>query len=144
MHQLIAYGIQDVYLTGAPKITFLKTTYRRHKNFSYDWDNVEPTEPTDGIRSKNNLFLKELIEMKLYKEYYTELKYKIKHKEFEIDTCDICMDSLQEIKTSCGHKYCNMCFIKIHIHDKKNECSFCKQNISNRIYLHKNNNSKKR
>lgn len=32
--QLVAYGSQDVYLTGNPQITFFKTMYRRHTNFS--------------------------------------------------------------------------------------------------------------
>ena len=28
--QLVAYGAQDVYLTGNPQITFFKVVYRRH------------------------------------------------------------------------------------------------------------------
>jgi hypothetical protein len=32
--QLVAYGAQDVYLTGNPQITFFKVVYRRHTNFS--------------------------------------------------------------------------------------------------------------
>ena len=32
--QLVAYGAQDVYLTGNPQITFWKVTYRRHTNFA--------------------------------------------------------------------------------------------------------------
>jgi len=34
--QLVAYGAQDVYLTGNPQITFWKVTYRRHTNFSME------------------------------------------------------------------------------------------------------------
>ena len=34
--QLIAYGAQDVYLTGNPQITFFKIVYRRHTNFSME------------------------------------------------------------------------------------------------------------
>lgn len=34
--QLVAYGAQDVYLTGSPQITFFKTIYRRHTNFSVE------------------------------------------------------------------------------------------------------------
>jgi len=34
--QLVAYGAQDVYLTGNPQITFFKVTYRRHTNFSME------------------------------------------------------------------------------------------------------------
>ncbi len=32
--QLVAYGAQDVYLTGNPQVTFFKQLYRRHTNFS--------------------------------------------------------------------------------------------------------------
>jgi len=39
--QLVAYGAQDVYLTGSPQITFFKVIYRRHTNFS-----VEPIPQT--------------------------------------------------------------------------------------------------
>jgi hypothetical protein len=51
--QIIAYGAQDVYLTNNPQITFFKTVYRRHTNFS-----VEPFEftilekPTFGTKNK--------------------------------------------------------------------------------------------
>lgn len=34
--QLVAYGPQDVYLTGNPQITFWKVTYRRHTNFAVE------------------------------------------------------------------------------------------------------------
>jgi len=32
--QLVAYGAQDIYLTGQPQITFFKSVYRRHTNFA--------------------------------------------------------------------------------------------------------------
>ena len=34
--QLVAYGAQDVYLTGNPQITFFKSVYRRHTNFAME------------------------------------------------------------------------------------------------------------
>jgi hypothetical protein len=34
--QLVAYGAQDVYLTGNPQITFFKIVYRRHTNFAIE------------------------------------------------------------------------------------------------------------
>ena len=34
--QLVAYGAQDLYLTGNPQITFWKVTYRRHTNFAME------------------------------------------------------------------------------------------------------------
>jgi hypothetical protein len=39
--QLVAYGAQDIYLTGNPQITFFKVVYRRHTNFA-----MEPVEQT--------------------------------------------------------------------------------------------------
>jgi len=39
--QLVAYGAQDVYLTGNPQITFFKVVYRRHTNFA-----MEPIQQT--------------------------------------------------------------------------------------------------
>ena len=41
--QLVAYGAQDIYLTGNPQITFFKVVYRRHTNFA-----VESIEQTDA------------------------------------------------------------------------------------------------
>lgn len=37
--QLVAYGAQDVYLTGNPQITFFKVVYRRYTNFAIE--NIE-------------------------------------------------------------------------------------------------------
>lgn len=34
--QLVAYGAQDVYLTGNPQITFFKVVYRRYTNFAME------------------------------------------------------------------------------------------------------------
>jgi len=34
--QLVAYGAQDIYLTGQPQITFFKSVYRRHTNFAVE------------------------------------------------------------------------------------------------------------
>lgn len=39
--QLVAYGAQDIYLTGSPQITFFKVVYKRHTNFA-----VEPMAQT--------------------------------------------------------------------------------------------------
>jgi hypothetical protein len=47
--QLVAYGAQDIYLTGNPQITFFKVVYRRHTNFSME--SIEQTwngDPTTG------------------------------------------------------------------------------------------------
>lgn len=38
--QLVAYGAQDVYLTGNPQITLFKVVYRRHTNFSSECSEI--------------------------------------------------------------------------------------------------------
>ena len=47
--QLVAYGAQDIYLTGNPQITFFKVVYRRHTNFS-----IEAIEQTLEGRASTN------------------------------------------------------------------------------------------
>ena len=47
--QLVAYGAQDIYLTGNPQITFFKVVYRRHTNFSMEsiqqtWNGTETAD----------------------------------------------------------------------------------------------------
>lgn len=39
--QIVTYGNQDLYLTGAPEITFFKIVYRRHTNFSAESISVQ-------------------------------------------------------------------------------------------------------
>jgi hypothetical protein len=34
--QLVAYGAQDVFLTGNPKVTFFQAVYKRHTNFAME------------------------------------------------------------------------------------------------------------
>ena len=46
--QLVAYGAQDIYLTGNPQITFFKVVYRRHTNFA-----MESVEQTLNIYAVN-------------------------------------------------------------------------------------------
>jgi hypothetical protein len=48
--QLVAYGSQDIYLTGNPQITFFKVVYKRHTNFT-----IEPIEvQCNGIGKLGN------------------------------------------------------------------------------------------
>jgi hypothetical protein len=49
--QLVAYGAQDVYLTGQPKVTFFQAVYKRHTNFAME--NIQQTvngTPSNGGR----------------------------------------------------------------------------------------------
>lgn len=49
--QLVAYGAQDIYLTGNPMITFFKAIYRRHTNFTIESiQNTFETDPAFGNR----------------------------------------------------------------------------------------------
>ena len=36
LSQIVAFGAQDIYLTGNPQITFFKTVYRRYTNFAVE------------------------------------------------------------------------------------------------------------
>ena len=50
--ELVAKGSQDIYLTGKPQITFFKTIYKRHTNFSIE--SIEQTFKGDvdfGLKS---------------------------------------------------------------------------------------------
>lgn len=49
--QLVAYGIEDMYLTGDPQITFFKVVYRRYTNFSIESVKQDFSEPADFGRS---------------------------------------------------------------------------------------------
>jgi hypothetical protein len=57
--QLVAYGAQDIYLTGNPQITFFKVVYRRHTNFSMECieqtlnGNVAASQTTTATISRN-------------------------------------------------------------------------------------------
>ena len=48
--QLVAYGAQDIYLTGNPQITFFKVVYRRHTNFAVE--SIEQTFNGSAARGK--------------------------------------------------------------------------------------------
>jgi hypothetical protein len=51
--QLVAYGSQDIYLTGNPQTTFFKVVYRRHTNFSMEC--VEQTLSGTQLADESNL-----------------------------------------------------------------------------------------
>jgi len=43
--EIVNYGSQDLYLTGAPEITFFKLVYRRYSNFAIDSKKVNFDDP---------------------------------------------------------------------------------------------------
>jgi hypothetical protein len=50
--ELVAHGIQDIYLIGNPQITFFKTAYKRHTNFSMEAFQISyDARPTFGNKT---------------------------------------------------------------------------------------------
>ena len=71
--QLVAYGAQDIYLTGNPQITFFKVVYRRHTNFAMEaieqvfMGNVELGKKTSCTITRNgDLIGRMYLEIDLY------------------------------------------------------------------------------
>ena len=50
--QLVAYGAQDIYLTGQPQITFFKSVYRRYTNFALE----SIVQTINGTPGPTNIF----------------------------------------------------------------------------------------
>src|SRR5437868_694119 len=70
--QLVAYGAQDIYLTGNPQITYFKVVYRRHTNFAIE--SIEQTfngvgdfgrKVTTTIARNGDLIWKTYVQVKL-------------------------------------------------------------------------------
>ena len=54
--ELVAHGVQDIYLIGNPQITFFKTIYKRHTNFSMEAFQISyDAKPTWGKRTTFNI-----------------------------------------------------------------------------------------
>jgi len=54
--ELVAHGVQDIYLIGNPQITFFKTIYKRHTNFSMEAFQISyDAKPTWGNRTTFNI-----------------------------------------------------------------------------------------
>ena len=54
--ELVAHGVQDIYLIGNPQITFFKTIYKRHTNFSMEAYQISyDAKPTWGQRTTFNI-----------------------------------------------------------------------------------------
>ena len=77
--QLVAYGAQDVFLTGSPQITFFKSLYRRYTNFSME--SIEQTPQgsvalgqmfTTVISRNGDLMSRIYLQVKLPKSNKTE------------------------------------------------------------------------
>lgn len=54
--QIVTYGSQDLFLTGTPEITFFRSVYRRHTNFSMESIFVDFSDPY-GFGQISNLIV---------------------------------------------------------------------------------------
>ena len=54
--QLIAYGAEDLYLTGTPQITFFNSVYKRYTNFSTEYIELYQ-EATGSLGGQNNTII---------------------------------------------------------------------------------------
>ena len=71
--QLVAYGAQDVFLTGNPKVTFFQAVYKRHTNFAME--NIQQT--TNGsITNSGRVSVTIARNGDLIGDMYVELKTK--------------------------------------------------------------------
>jgi len=68
--QLVAYGAQDVYLTGNAQITFFKVVYRRHTNFAIEMNEL----PIDLARPGGNFSVQILRNGDLATRMYLHLR----------------------------------------------------------------------
>jgi|SaaInlStandDraft_4_1057021.scaffolds.fasta_scaffold02529_2 hypothetical protein len=67
--QLVASGVQNLHIVGKPEITFFKTVYRRHTNFSTESVPLHLPDGTDfGSKTSKNI---QLIGDLLYRVYFS-------------------------------------------------------------------------
>jgi hypothetical protein len=75
--QLVAYGAQDVYLTGNPEVTFFQAKYKRHTNFAME--NIEQTVNGTAADS-GRVSVTVARNGDLVGDMYVELKVKDRHR----------------------------------------------------------------
>ena len=130
---LVAKGIEDIYLTGAPDITFFKTVYRRHTNFSIGEQDLHFTNKLDfdkegycRIEHYGDLLYRLYLVVKLPK---IDLKYKTLTMK-EVKNLLKKYDIIWNPKNDLGEKFNEIAFmdIKILIEHKK-------KNLGNELYV---------
>ena len=93
--QLVAYGAQDVYLTGNPKVTFFQAVYKRHTNFAME--NIEQT--VNGTASNSGRVSVTIARNgDLVSDMYVELKAKATIIKTAGDVTDDCWAAERAIK----------------------------------------------
>ena len=109
--QLVAYGAQDIYLTGQPQITFWKSVYRRHTNFAIESIVLNPDDDpgldtrTSIPITRNGDLLKRLwIQVNVRKIYLASIGVTIANDIYSITTLcnDFCHSLFKEIELEIG------------------------------------------
>jgi hypothetical protein len=91
--QLVAYGAQDIYLTGNPQITFFKIVYRRHTNFSME--TIKQNISGQSFIGVDNINNKATVTISRNGDLLTGIYVLTKQKN-ELGTVGICGDNLVE------------------------------------------------
>ena len=105
--QLVAYGAQDIYLTGNPQITFFKVVYRRHTNFSmeaikqtYSGSARPGNKITTTISRNGDLLTNMWIEADIKDTDTTNINHSLNVKIGEKLTTTTIVDDLDDIPTN--------------------------------------------
>lgn len=93
--QLAARGIQDLYMTEEPEITFFKTVFRRHSNFSTDFHNVNFAGPLDFGR-------KTTVKIPKWGDLLHRLFMVIEIPEVDLVYRSVCADEIQKLLAEYG------------------------------------------
>ena len=91
--QLVAYGAQDIYLTGNPQITFFKIVYRRHTNFSME--TIKQNISGQSFIGVDNINNKATVTISRNGDLVTGIYVSAKQKD-STGTVGICGDNLVE------------------------------------------------
>jgi hypothetical protein len=89
--QLVAYGAQDIYLTGNPQITFFKVVYRRHTNFSMEAieQTLQGTTAAGNTQTSTISRNGDLIHRMYLEVQWSDTMYTVSPGAFMLDTVDL-------------------------------------------------------
>jgi hypothetical protein len=101
--QLVAYGAQDVYLTGNPKVTFFQAVYKRHTNFAME--NIQQTV-NGSATSNGRVSVTVARNGDLIGEMYIDLQAKtcdvVSGIDSNFDSCWLAERAISDIELSIG------------------------------------------
>lgn len=92
----------------------------------------------NNINSKFSMMAFQFIIDKLHENIRKKVEIKKEHVE-ELEECNICMDNLSNVKTSCNHMLCLQCCnkLKYSCSNDNVKCPFCRQIITSFTILDK-------